>query len=248
MAQTYRYSDVLSIVSKTFPRIVEDQFSSICSNLATNLIWYGYDWRQSLKTLPPFWLAPGMQDYNPPLITVPSDFGGLRQTFLTRIASGGTVRDVIKAVQDLQITHVVGFTNSITYNPATGGFRIFPRAPWGQGAPYLMIEGTYKCKPTLITNSTLDTLLPFDDMYLNTWLEVMRWAFMSASGDQRAGQVLVQNGSYQITGQLGAACNVIDQMAAHEGLLQNDPTISPAQPLSWPSGGVQGYPLNFWGP
>ena len=77
MARTFRYSDILSIVSKQFPRIVEDQYASICSNMATNLIWYAYDWRESLLTLPPFWLIPGEQDYKPPATVIPADFGGL---------------------------------------------------------------------------------------------------------------------------------------------------------------------------
>lgn len=244
MARTFRYSDILSIVSKQFPRIVEDQYASICSNMATNLIWYAYDWRESLLTLPPFWLIPGEQDYKPPATVIPADFGGLRKTFVSHISGGTTVTTPIKPQQDLQVTHVVGIPQSISYEASIGGFRLFPRTPRSLGSPYWMIQGTYKCKPAVINNSTLETLIPFDDMYLNQMVDVMRWAFMSAAGDQRAGQVTVSNGVPQFSGQFGVAVNAIDMMASHEGLLQNDPMISPDSPLAYT--GYQTGAISLW--
>ncbi len=49
MAATYTYADLVLMVSKGFPSPFVEQYQGIVCNLATNLIWYSYDWRESIE-------------------------------------------------------------------------------------------------------------------------------------------------------------------------------------------------------
>ena len=69
---TFTFDNVLRMVGRHVPRnIVDDHGADIC-NLAYNKIWHKYDWRESLKTLPPFYLIPGEQEIGPPFVSVPA--------------------------------------------------------------------------------------------------------------------------------------------------------------------------------
>lgn len=240
---TLRYSDILSIVSKGTPRVAEAEFSSVASNLATNLIWYAFDWRESLEELPPFYLIPGVQDYGTPFTVIPQNFHGLRKAFLGRL---NYVKYPQMAVaKDLEKTHIQGIPTAISYEASLDAFRVHP-IPNNLSAPTWWIEGTYKKRPSAITNSTLNTLLPFDDMYLNVWVEALRWAMYHLLGSEKAGVAVYQNGQLVSTGQLGTAMAAIEKMASTEGLEQGDVFLHPENALVSGGTGFSGNSLFGW--
>lgn len=227
MAATLKYSDVLSMVDKIMPSPVVAQYQGIVCNAATDLIWMAYDWKESLAPLPPFYLVPNEQDILPPMSAIPSDFQGFRKVTLCQYATGCVGKATMTVKKDLQLTNVVGLPSCIEYNAANRAFRVFPRTPSNIGAPFYFIEGTYKKRPTLITNSTLNTVIPFDDFYLPVFIEAFRWAFYALSGQSKAQE------------QYPVALEAINRMASNEGLNEGDIFIAPATSLV---GGYSGFP------
>jgi hypothetical protein len=145
-------------------------------------------------------------------------------------------------MKNLEITHLCSIPHAISYNAETRSFRLFPRVPENMAAPQWQVVGSYKKRPALITNSTLETLLPFDDMYLPVWLAAARWAALEASGSPEAGQ-FQSNGAFFIpTGALSKALGAIDLMAKQEGLQDGDDHIHPDGSLVSPTSGVPEWP------
>lgn len=242
---TYTYGDVLSIAGKVTTRPVEDAHAQFIANAANNLIWMRYDWRETIATLPPFFLIPDEQDHGAPQVSIPTDFFGLRTAWIQRNLSAPPTRIRLAIIKNLEVTHVRSLPNAITYNSAADAFRVFPRVPPNIGSPDYMVCGEYKIRPTKVTATTLaTTTLPFDDVYFQVWVDVMKWAILNFGGDPRAGEVSVQNGQTIYTGQLARAIAAIDEMATHEGLELGDPVIAPAEPLITPSG-IGGGPWGF---
>lgn len=234
MSNTYTYADALNFVRPQVPAVAEDQKAASICNIGTNLIWNAQDWRETIKALPPFWLTPWVQDYGPPLVAVPSDFLGLRTAQLSDLSSNPPAHHPMKVMKFLEPTHMIALPRVIAYEPSVRGFRVFPRTPSGLGGGRFKIDGTYKIKPTMLTASNYTaTTLPFDDLYFQVWIEVLRWAAFSASGDQRAGSAVVSpSGQVVYSGQLGTAMAMINRMAANEGFNLGENIIAPAEPLS----------------
>lgn len=245
MSITYYFSDITNILSRFIPKIVDSDVAAFIANSAIYEIWKKYDWRESLQTLPPFYLIPGAQDHGAPFVAVPADFLGLRQAYLTQLQSSPIYRMQLGTLKDLALTPIAGIPSDIGYQPTTQSFRVFPQVPQNIGAPNWIIEGTYKKRPTKLTATTISsTLLPFDDMYLNNMVEVFKWAGWQLSGDPRAGGIQKQkNGSVVYTGQYAIAMEAIDAMAANESLELGDIQISPQEQLAPTSmnGGFGGY-------
>lgn len=242
MAITYKYSDVLNIVSPTVSRNVEDATAAYACNIVTNEIWKRYDWRVSLGTLPPFYLTPYKQDYGAPAVAVPTDFMGLRQVFFMNYASTPASYYPLTVVKDLELTSRYALPRNISYQPDTQSFRVHPRTPAGIGAPYYLIGGTYKKLPTKVTPTTLSSLaLPFDDIYLNVWVEGLKWVFWTINGDPRSGAVSAQGGSVAMQGQRAVFEQAIIEMATNEGLEAGDIAIAPSEGLGFNNLGYYPY-------
>lgn len=245
MALTYTYADLLSMI-KTYPKAVEDHFAPIVCNLATSLIWHAFDWRASLVALPPFYLVPGEQDHYLPPAIIPSNFHGLRKVELCQYTSGGVNKHELVPLKDLQLTHIKRIPSAISYEASISGFRLHPRVPENMGPPHWFIEGTYKSRPTKITNTTLNTLLPFDDQYLYVWIDTMQWAYDKVSRSPNAGQVQMNGPQVLYTGQLANAMASISAMAENEGFNDGDAQISPGTSLTAGFGRTTGY-YNIFG-
>lgn len=229
----YTYDQMLRILTRQVPKnIVEDHGSEIC-NLATQEVWRKYDWRETLKTLPPFYLIPNQQDYGAPFVSVPTDFYGIRQAYYSYLGQTPTLRRMLKVVKDLQLTTARAIPSSICYNPDTSSFRVFPRVPEGCGAPNYMIDGTYKKLPTAITTSNMTSTLPIAPMYFQMWLSGFLWAGKMLMGDPGAGQSQYGDGQVSYTGYLANFQLHMDRAAESEGLELGDPTIAPSEPLIW---------------
>jgi len=230
MALTYKYQDVLSMI-KTFPSGAENHFAPLVCNVATNLIWHAYDWRESLTDLPPFYLIPSEQDHRMPPAIVPTDFHSLRKVTLCQYTQGALWKADMTPLKDLSLTHIESPPTAISYEASFAGFRVHPRVPANMGCPEWFIEGTYKKRPAKILNTTLDTVLPFDDMYLNVWIEAFQWAYFKVLGSPTAGQAQVQGGMIYYTGQMANAVAAIEVMANNEGYNDGDGQVSPSAPL-----------------
>lgn len=221
MAQnTFTFDNIIRMVNRQVPKNVMDDHAADICNLAYNQIWHKYDWRESLKTLPPFYLIPGEQDVGAPFASVPTDFAGLRKADFVYVASDPPTRKPLKVIKDLNITHVQYFPHAIDYNMDTQAFRVFPRCQINIGAPYCQIEGTYKTVATKITPATLTNTLPTKDDLIQMWIEGIRWAAFNFAGDQKTGQ------------QLQIFMLSMEECAKNEGLELGDVNLSPSEPLA----------------
>lgn len=234
MALTHTYADALNFIRPQAPAVAEDQKAAMICNIGTNIIWNMYDWRETIERLPSFWLTPWEQDYGAPLVVVPSDFMGLRTATLVDMASNPAARWPMKVMKYLEPTHSLVLPKTIAYEPSIPGFRVFPRTPNGLGSGRFKVDGTYKKRPELVTASTYTALpLPFDDLYFQVWIEVLRWATFSATGNPNAGAATVSpSGQVVYSGQLGTAMAMINRMAANEGFNLGETTVAPSEPLS----------------
>ncbi len=233
MATTYTFQDLMNVVSRVLPRMVEQDAAAYICNTAIAQFWKAYDFRETLQVLPPFYLIPMEQDHGTPAVAVPSDFLGLRNAYLCQLASNPAYRSQLSCLKDLPLTQVYGLPQSIGYEPAKLAFRLFPRVPANIGAPSWIIQGEYKKRPTKITADILSsTLVPFDDIYLENMMEVFKWAGWQFAGDPRAGGVQRSGRGAIYTGQYAAAKDAIDAMAMNEGLELGDVAIAPAEPLA----------------
>src|SRR5437899_460157 len=126
---SYTWADVNNVIGKTISKVAEDDFAAAYCNIALNMVWKRYDWRESLQNLPPFYLVPNTQDHGAPAVIIPSDFMGLRQAYLSRIDINPATRQELTIVKNLRVTYLVGFPRSIDFESAAKAFRIFPRVP-----------------------------------------------------------------------------------------------------------------------
>ena len=234
MASTYTYADAINFIRPQVPATAEDQKAATICNIGTNLIWNAYDWRETIAILPPFWLSPRIQDYGQPLISVPTNFLGLREAQLTDLSGVPPAHYPLRVMRFLEPTHALQLPHAISYEPSVHAFRVFPRVPNALGAARFKIDGTYKIRPTLVTTATYtSTALPFDDIYFQVWLEVLRWAAFSAAGDQRQGAASKSpDGRTVFSGQLATAIGFINGMAMAEGMNLGDTTVAPSEALS----------------
>jgi hypothetical protein len=232
MAKTYTYGDVISLISRQVPKATEEDTASFILNMALNKIWKRYDWPESLAPLPPFSLIPGEQDHGSPQASVPSDFYGLREANLVELTGLPAVRTDLHVHRNIPLTDFTGMPREIGYEPSVSAFRVHPRVPLNIWAPLYMIDGKYKVRPTKLTASVIhSTLLPFDDIYIDMWVAVAKWAAWDLAGSPLAGEVVYSTRGISYNGQLAKAMNAIDAMASDAGLLLGDGTVAPSEPI-----------------
>lgn len=221
MAKTLTYGELISSISKKISRTTEEDFAALICNMTIQEIWKRYDWRESIKALPPFWLAPTVQDYGSPLNIIPEDFDGLRTAFLIQL-TGNPARKLPLDIQKILIeTNVRSFPSAISFVPEKRAFRIFPNVPDSWGCPEYLITGTYKTLPPRVLSSNFQgTVLPFDDKYFFTLMETALWKGYELNGnplDEKA--------------QLKALA-AIEEMSRDQGLNDGDTHITPSSPLA----------------
>ncbi len=218
MARTYKWSDLLTYVSQSFPRLQSDAAGALICDMVNSFIWNRADWRVSLVQMPPFYLVALQQDYVAPYVTIPSDFLGLRQALLVYNGTEpATVYPKLDVMRYLDKTYAQSRTTSISYEAEISGFRIWPRCPSGIGVMDYQIEAKYKKLPTKVTTATLESPLPFDDIYFQVYVEGMKYFLKPVA--QQTDQDLARF--------LGA----IDVMAAREAVNLGEQPLAPADPL-----------------
>src|SRR5215471_8114262 len=100
MAKTYTVGEAINLVSSQLRRDIEDQQAAYLANIAQNIIWNKYDWRESIAPLPPFYLTPQEQDYGAPATIIPGDFKGLREAYLVNTSASPARREELKIRHD----------------------------------------------------------------------------------------------------------------------------------------------------
>ena len=239
MASTLRYTDVVNMLQRQIPRIVEDINAERIINSGFNMIWLAYDWRESLAEFTPFYLIPGRQDYPSDLITIPSDMHGLRQAFFVSLNGSNTfVKQPMKVIRQIAKTGLQQPPGSITYMTTLAdnksGYRVHPRPPTSYGAPYYMIEGTYKKRFMPITATQLTETVPFDDMYQNVFFDACLYQAKRFAGAP-------DTNTYYTNAVIS-----IQNMANAEGLEDGDATFAPSDPIANVLSFGSGYP-NYFG-
>lgn len=258
MAVWAKFSDAVIASAPANSRSNESAIAALACNMALNEVWKKHDWRESLADFPAFYVAPLTQDYGPPAVSVPADFLGIRKAtfwdmYCANTGGVGYERQ-LDVIANLPLTDFIQLPSSICYFPPTRSFRIHPRMPGGYGAPWRMIDGQYKKKPTVtyaqpvtgalttnrITASQIANIyLPFDDMYLQVWIEALKWAFLVLANDPKAGGTQVQNGMTSHYGQFAQMIAMIDDMAKTEAEEIGNQASAPRTPLV--GGAVGGY-------
>lgn len=228
MGNTNYISDALAVAQRAVGRPVLDDHAAYIANVALAYIWKKYDWRETIAALPPFYLIPMTQDYGAPFYGVPLDFAGLREAYIVQLNSTPPRRDELRCIRNIRQEHVQGLPESIGYVPDQKCLRLYPRPPANLGSANYLIDGTYKKVSPIITASTLqNSLVPWDDMYLQVFVKALKWAALETSEAPNA-----QEKKFELD-------EMLMEMAANEGLELGDPAIAPAEPL------VGGVPTGF---
>lgn len=231
MAITYTYGDMINTISRGIPRATEEDFAALICNATMEEIWSKYNWRESVKELPAFWLAPGTQDYGAPMVTIPSDFGGLLTAYIVNFTDGEPYIFKMETSKWLDRTSIRGIPRDIGYYPETNSFRVNPVPDGGTGVPNWVVNGTYKTNAPKVTPATYSgTLLPFDDSEFFHLMEVFKWKGMELAG-MNAGEIVRSGAGIQASGQAAKAIAAVEEMAANQGLLDGDTHIHPSGPL-----------------
>lgn len=152
MARRITFNKLINSIRLEVPRVKELEFASeLVADIITK-IWNFQDFRETLGQLPPFFLVGDVQDYGPPVFTVPADFQALRGVSLKNInygADGITVQTyplIPKTRQQPLVTH--GWRPEVlSYEPQGNFFRVHPVLPTGVPSNAWMVEGVYKKLP-----------------------------------------------------------------------------------------------------
>jgi hypothetical protein len=233
---TYTYTDAWNLASSQYGRQNEPNNLEFVTNQAIEKMWRSYDWRGTLKPLPPFWLVPGQQDYGVPFYSVPSNYYGLREAYLVSINSSNPIRRKLNVTKGVEKTSGMGWPTSIFYQDTIAGYRIWPCPDFGMSSPLFLIDGTYKIRPPKITRALLGSNLLWDDLYFETFVQACAWAMLNWSpGGKKAAQeqevIFMQS---------------LARATSDESLEQGEAIIHPAEPLIVP-GGMMGMGYGPWG-
>jgi len=237
MAYTWDYSDVISATAANYTKSLDQTTLEFAMNNAIKKMWLAYDWRGTVVKLPPFWLVPGEQDYGSPTYSIPSDFYGLRETYLVWVGSSPIpIRSYIPVVENLEKTSLQGAPGTICYRAAAQKFRVHPAPTLGMAAPNYLIDGTYKKRPCRWTRAALASRLLWDDEYFDIFVQAYVWAVLRLSGQTKAAMeqdVIFKQALYEGT--------------QSENLELGEPSIHPGEALainnnsyggSWGVGGI----------
>jgi hypothetical protein len=221
------WAEVLNIARQTIPSLKEDDFAATICNMALNLIWAEFDWRESVKPLNPLFLTARQQDYGAPATVIPSNFAGLRKVQLNDLFASPITSIQLRPLRFLDRTYAMRMPESVGYAPEVAALRVWPNVPDGIVAPRWTISGTYKINPPSVTASTLNTAVPFQDKYILVLLNAVRWAAASVGGNPEVAQL-----------KLEIAKMSIRDMASQEGLDLGDTVVHPSSPIGFSSRGL----------
>lgn len=234
---TYKWRDVLIAARDSSRSDIAAERQAVAANLALSQIWMAHDWHESLAEFEPFYLSPGEQDYGPPVVAVPSDMLGVRFAYYVDVRGGGLGgfeyrREIRCPKRDLYLTHEVGAPKMLGYEGSTRSFRVHPRPGDDLAAPWCFVDGKYKKRPAVLTETTLpQATILFDDLYLWVHIEAVKWAYMVLSNSQRANGVQKQGKTTGLSGQYAVMMEAIEWMARKEGMETGQAIMAPRESL-----------------
>lgn len=230
MARTKTPRNALAVVKQLpeLSRLQDDGFALFVANEALKWMWREYDWRESLKELPPLYMTPNEPDFSTLLNPLPTDFWYLREAWIRGV--GGETFD-LNIVADLPISSRTGRPTSIGPAHQKDTLRLFPTPAEGWGAPFYQVEGSYKATPTLYDATTLSSALPFDDQYFDCYLAALRYKYFDTIGSPRAGGTEIQGGAVRYTGELATYKRLRAEAVGHEVATRGSQFIAPSDGL-----------------
>lgn len=182
MAATRTYNDVWNAVRLQYSKSLEPSAQQEAMNMGIAKVWRAWDWKGSVSDLPPFWLVPGLQDYN----NVPTDYLGLREAYLIQPNDGVPSFEPLKTIHNLGTTDREGCPEAIGFLDKSGYFRLDVTAAGGYCAPNFMVGGTYKRQPAKVLLANLMTVTPWDDQYFDVVVAGFAWAALLCSGQRQS--------------------------------------------------------------
>lgn len=227
MSRTYTWEDVLAYLYQNVPRVSESQVGPLVCNQILNMMWDKCDWRETMADMPPWHPIAGEQDHYSPLVCAPSDFRGLRKAQIFGIASDPPFEKALLVTKDLKETWYMALPDDISYDTARQCFRLFPRFPEGLDPTDWVIQCTYKKNPTKVTGATINSVIPFDDHYFQTLVDVGHYCLAKTDPRRiREYEALRAQAEYSL-----------ERKAAEEGINLGDQPIAPQFPLDAFKGG-----------
>jgi len=213
---TYTWQDAFQRVAAQVSRSIADSEMLFAINDAQALIWYAYDWRESLKELAPFWLVSLVQDYS----VVPSDFSGLRKAWFSVADPNAPTWAQLEVKKDVNLTHIRGVPTILGYVPEKNKLRVWPLPPEGVENMLWQVSAVYKAQPTKITSSNVATFaIPWRDQYFRTCCLALLWALTPEASERKL----------QLRQELEGELRI---MAVQEGTdIGEPPSIAPKEPL-----------------
>lgn len=235
MGYNYTYDDVITVARQQYNVNAESTVLQQAMNSAIALMWKAYDWRGSVVPFPPFWLVGGEQDYFAPEYCVPTDFYGLREVYLVNLTASIPIRTPLDVVENLELTSLLSYPQSIAYRGSVSGFRVHPCPNYGVSSPQWMIDGSYKKQPPRFTRSDIGSTLPWEDVYFQCLVEAVAYTMLRATGRRADAQAQFANFVFELK-----SC------AEAENLELGEPTVHPNRPLLPFGTGGAGFNGGVW--
>lgn len=232
MSFTQTYNDAWSCASDLVQQGTLNSKQEMATNRAIAAMWQAYDWRGTVSELPPFWLVPYKQDYGSPFYTVPSDFLGLREVYLTSISSYPPLKREVNVQKYLQESNLLGLPKNICYLDAVSGFRVHPLPYSGACSPLYLIDGTYKKQPPRVLRANLGDTLLWPDLFFDTFVDALAWACLSIAGPAKKRDAMDQYAIFQ---------HSLATATGTDALENGPPAVHPSESLLVPGWGGSNY-------
>jgi hypothetical protein len=225
---SYRWSDLIVLVSKQVKNIPTQQLDAIHCDLVSTRIAARLPWKPSKTTIAAgqIPLINGQQDYDPPfnIFRLTDASLQLTSTIPNRNFSI-TVRDSL-AVDLLPLSPTA--ITSCALQAAEGKLRLSSAAMVPTGVTW-ELRGEYQINPTKVTDTSQN--LWFDDRYLPVAVEGLTYWYYKLADDPRAGGTTGNwPGDVSYSGQLAQFMSAIKEMADAEDI-GGDMQTMPGDPI-----------------
>lgn len=229
MASTYTYAQGIELAQSMCKGIPISTISTISIDMINSMMWKTYPWPWTRATLTPIPLVHNQQDYAVDAADV--RYWKLLHARITLTStSPNQYRDMIilRHLEPLLAANI-SWPNyrNIAYIPEIAKLRLEAAANVPSGQTY-QLDGTYQRRPTKITNS--GSLIHFDDMHFQTYVEGVLWMLFRLADDKRQGAAIKTPVGVQYTGQLGVFYDSLMDMIRQEESGQGD-TIYPEESI-----------------
>ena len=251
MAYTYRWQDLIVLVSKQVKNIPTQSLDAIHCDLVSTRIASRLPWAPGTTTIAAgqIPLANGQQDYDPP-----SNIWRLTDASLrcTSITPNDDMTITVRSELPVDLMPVSPYAiTSVALQAGAGRLRLSAAVLIPSGTTW-ELRGTYQINPTKVTSTS--QYLWFDDRYVYVAVEGLKYWYMQLADDPRAGSTAgTWPGDITYTGQLAQFMSSLKEMSDAEdigGDMQAIPdlplgiTYSHAGIYGFGAGGTGGFPAS----